>query len=81
MFTWSLGPVLLVQSERSENKRTSEHSNFPEEPSEMSLGTQHSKPWEDPKDRSTLGLYNLHHSSTRVPNWGVPVFGSSQGSG
>ena len=25
-------------------------------------------PWADPKSRSTLGFYNLHHRSTRVQN-------------
>ena len=34
-----------------------------------------------PKSRSTLGLHNLHHMSIRVHNWGVLLFGSSQGLG
>ena len=30
-------------------------------------------PWADPKSRSTLGFYNLHHRSTGVQNWGIYV--------
>ena len=28
-------------------------------------------PWEDPKSRSTLGFYSLHHRSIRAQNWGI----------
>ena len=31
-------------------------------------------PWADPKSRSTLGLYNLNHRSTRAQNWGGSTF-------
>ena len=30
----------------------------------------HPEPWKDPKNGSTLGLYNLHHRSITVQNWG-----------
>ena len=29
------------------------------------------EPLQDPKRRSTLGLYNLHHRSIRIQNWGL----------
>ena len=28
-------------------------------------------PWEDPKSRSTLNFFHLHHRSTRVQNRGI----------
>ena len=28
-------------------------------------------PWADPKSRSTLGFWNLHHRSIGVQNWGL----------
>ena len=28
-------------------------------------------PWEDAKNRSTVGFYNPHHTSIRDQNWGV----------
>ena len=28
-------------------------------------------PWAEPKCRSTLGFYNLHHRSIRIQNWGI----------
>ena len=31
------------------------------------------EPWEDPKSRSSLGFYNLHHGRIRVHNWGIYV--------
>ena len=37
-------------------------------------------PWADPKSRSTLGFYNLHHRRTRVQHLGVLLFESSRGS-
>ena len=30
-------------------------------------------PWADPKSRSTLGFYNLHHRSTGVQNCGIYI--------
>ena len=37
----------------------------------------HVESWEDPQNRSTLRLNNLQHTSSRVQNGGVLLFGSS----
>ena len=60
--------------------RSSEHSDGRHSPhgARASSGDRASEvdisllePWEDPKDVSTLGLYNLHHRSCRVQNRGL----------
>ena len=36
-------------------------------------------PWADPNSRSTLGVYNLHHRSTRVQNSGIYLLDPPRG--
>ena len=38
-------------------------------------------PWADPKSRSMLGFYNLHHRSIRVQNWGIYFLDPPRGLG
>ena len=41
-------------------------SHRPEGPAGSAIEVE---PWADPKSRSTLRFYNLHHRSVRVQNW------------
>ena len=38
-------------------------------------------PWADPKSRSTLRFYNLHHRRTGVQNWGIYFLDPPRGLG